>query len=102
MKLIQRISEMIEDELDGAEEYAKCAIKYKEEHPTLAKAFYDISLVEMQHVAILHNEVTRLIEEHRRKVGEPPAPMLAVYNYLHEKHMKEAHEIKLYQEEYRS
>ena len=102
MKIIEKLSRMIEEELDGAEEYIECALKYKDEHPSVAKAFYDISLVEMQHVTILHNEVTRLIEEHRRKVGDPPAPMLAVYNYLHEKHMKKAHEIKLYQDEYRS
>lgn len=101
MKLIQKISEMIEDELDGAEEYITCALKHKTDNPTLAKVFYDISMAEMQHVSILHNEVTRLIEEHRRKVGEPPAAMMAVYNYLHERHMEEAHEIKMYQEEFR-
>ena len=101
MKLIQKLSEMIEDELDGAEDYVTCALKYKTEHPNLAKVFYDISMAEMQHVSILHNEVTRIIEEHRRKVGEPPAAMLAVYNYLHERQIEHAHEIKMYQEEFR-
>lgn len=43
-----------------------------------------------------------MIEDYRRKNGEPPAAMLAVYNYLHEKQMKRAHEIKMWQEEYRN
>lgn len=102
MKIIEKLSHMIEDELEGAEEYIECALKYKEEHPSLAKTFYDISTMEMQHVNMLHNEVTRVIDDHRRKHGEPPAPMLAVYNYLHEKHIKKAHEIKMWQEEFRA
>ena len=102
MKIIEKLSHMIEDELEGAEEYIECALKYKEEHPSLAKTFYDISTMEMQHVNMLHGEVTRLIEDHRRKHGEPPAPMLAVYNYLHEKHIKKAHHIKQYHDEYRA
>ena len=75
---------------------------YKEEHPGTSKTFYDISLVEMQHVNLLHGEVTRMIEDYRRRNGEPPAAMFAVYNYLHEKQMKRAHEIKMWQEEYRN
>ena len=102
MKTIEKLSRMIEEELEDSEKYIKCAIKYKNELPTLSKSFYDLSLAEMGHVNVLHTEVTRLIEEHRRKVGEPPAAMLAVYNYLHEKQIEEAHEIKMWQEEYRN
>ena len=101
MKVIQLISDMIEEELEGAEEYIECAIKYREHHPSLAKAFYDISLAEMQHVNVLHTEVSRLIEDHRRKNGEPPAAMLAVYNYLHGKQIDAAAEVKAMQDMYK-
>ena len=50
MKIIKQLVEMIEDELEGAEEYAKCAIKHKADHPMLARALYDISVQEMVHV----------------------------------------------------
>ena len=82
---------MIEDEIEGAEHYAKLAVMHKADNPVLAKTFYDISTDEMRHVDLLHSEVVKLIEEHRKTKGEPPASMLAVYDYLHEKHIEEMH-----------
>lgn len=101
MKIIKEISEMIEDELDGASEYIKEALKNKEHHPSLAKTFYDISLDEVKHINMLHDEVKKIIETHRREHGDPPAPMLAVYEYLHDRHIEKMNAIKMYQGEYR-
>jgi signal recognition particle subunit SRP54 len=81
---------------------AKEAIKHKEDHPTLAKVFYDISLEEVNHIERLHGEVVRLIAEHRREHGEPPAAMMAVYEYLHEKHIDKLNKIKTYQMQFRA
>ena len=101
MKIIKKISEMIEEELEGAEEYAKCAAKYKESDPALSKTFYDISLQEMEHVNKLHGEVVKLIETYRKEKGEPPAAMLAVYDYLHERQIEKANTIKACQSQYK-
>lgn len=102
MKLIRDLSEEIEDELDGAEKYVIMAMEIKEEHPVLAKTLFDISTDEMRHVDLLHAEVVKLIEEHRRKHGEPPASMMAVYDYLHKKHIEKANKIKVYQSQYKT
>jgi rubrerythrin len=101
MKLIKELTERIEEEIDGAEEYVKEAIKLKHEHPSLAKTLYDISNQEMTHIDMLHAEVVKLIEEHRRTHGEPPAPMMAVYQYLHERHIDKANNIRMLQNEYK-
>ena len=101
MKLIKKLSEQIEDELEGAECYAKWAIKYKADYPTLAKTLYDISTDEMRHVSLLHDEVVKLIESYRKEHGDPPASMQAVYDYLHEKQIEEANEVRMYQNQYR-
>ena len=101
MKLIADISEMIEEELEGAENYIKHALKQKGVNDSLAKAFHEISVEEMEHVNILHNEVTKLIAEHRKTKGEPPAAMLAVYEYMHNKHIEKANKIKHYQSQFR-
>ena len=102
MTIIKQLSEMIEEELEGAEDYAKNAVKHREDNPGLAKVFYDISLDEMRHMNMLHDEVARLITEYRREHGEPPQAMQAVYEYLHERHMEHANEIRMYQAEYKN
>lgn len=101
MTIIKKIAAMIEEELEGAEEYAECAAKWKDENPALAKVFYDISTDELRHVGLLHTEVVKIIEEHRRTHGEPPAAMMAVWEYLHEKHIKKSNEVRMLQTQYR-
>ena len=101
MKIIEKLSQMIADELDGAEEYIKEAIAQKDTDNHLASTFFDISMQEMNHVNLLHAEVARLIEEYRKTNGEPPEGMLALYNYLHKQHIDRAGKIKAMQQMYR-
>lgn len=101
MKQIKKLSEMIEEELEGAEEYAKMALMHKSDNPNLAKTFYDIANEEMRHVDMLHGEVVRMIETHKREHGAPPAAMQAVYDYLHERQIEEAKEVRMYLAEFR-
>lgn len=101
MKLIKILVNQIEEELEGAESYISMAIARKDDTPSLSKVLYEISLEEMHHVELLHEQVVNLIEEYRRTKGEPPEAMMSVYEYLHEKHIKLAARIKVLQAEYR-
>lgn len=101
MKIIKTLYEMIEEELDGAEEYAKLAVHYKEENASLADAFYEISMQEMTHVNRLHDEVVKIIKKYREKHGNPPPEMQAIYDWQHEKQIEEAKEVKILQNHYR-
>lgn len=102
MKLIRELEEMIEDEIHGVKHYAKMAAELKHDHPGLAQTMYNISVQEDSHQQALHNEVVKLIDEHRRTNGEPPASMMAVYDYLHKRHIEKLAEARHYQDIYKA
>ena len=97
MKLIQKLSEEIEDELKGAKCYIKFALELKSEYPDVAKTLYNISLQEMEHVKMLHDSVVDVIKDYREEHGDPPADMLAVYEYLHKQQIDKSAHVKILQ-----
>ena len=101
MKIIKELSEMIEDELKGAEHYVKAALQSKADHPALAEVFYEISTQEMRHVNMLHEEVVKIIKNSREKNGEPPPAMLSIYEWQHNRQIDKNKEIKILQTQYR-
>lgn len=101
MKLIQEIEELIEDEIHDVKKYAKMAAELKPEHPSLAQVLYTISTQEDAHQAALHTEAVKIIDEYKRTKGEPPASMMAVYEFLHKRHIEKLEEARRYQDLYK-
>ena len=101
MKIIKILSEKIEEELCDAKAYAKMAIEYKEEYPDLSRDCYNLSMQEMDHKTVLHNRATEIIKRYREENGEPPADMMAVYDYLHKQQIEKALEVKTLQTMYK-
>lgn len=101
MKIIEELEDAIDDEIHDIKKYAKMAIELKADHPGLAQVLYTISTQEEAHKNMLHNEVVKIIEQHRSTHGAPPAEMMAVYDYVHKKHIDKAAEAKRYQEMYK-
>ena len=97
MQIISKLSDMIEEEMDDAEKYIKCAMNYKTENPALAQTFAKISGEEMGHMSLLHDQVAAIIEAYRKENGDPPEKMMGIYEYLHKKHIERAREIKIMQ-----
>lgn len=94
MKIIDKLSEYIDEEIADAMKYAKCANAYKDENPAMAEMFIRLSEEEMKHMMILHNQVVSFIEDYKRKNGEPPEAMKTVYDILHRRHIDKAAEAK--------
>lgn len=101
MRLIEELCDYIHEEICDAEKYVKAALEYKADYPDTAETFYVLSMEELNHMQILHNAVTAVITKYRREHGEPPADMLAVYNYLHEKAIDDVKDVKILQAMYK-
>ena len=101
MKVIKVLSEKISEEICDAKSYAKLSLEYKEEYPELSRTLYSLSLQEMEHMNKLHGEVTEIIKRYRETQGEPPADMMAVYEYLHKEQIEKAMDVKSLQMMYK-
>ena len=102
MKIIKCLSELIEEEIKDSDKYADLAMRWKAEEPDTADLFYELSIEEMGHVEKLHDEVKELIEEYRKERGEPPKEMMVLYEYLHDKHIADATQVKVKQGIYKA
>lgn len=96
MKIIEKLSTMIEEEIHDAEKYIRCALMYKDDKDMrdVAEMFYRLSTEEMNHMNMLHTQVVTLIENYRKTNGEPPKEMLMLYDILHQKHIDDAATVK--------
>lgn len=100
MKIIKCLCEDIEATLDAAEEDIKKAMMYKEEYPVASRAFYTKSVALMDTIKLAHDAVVALIDGVRKEKGEPPAPMMAIYDYMHERQINKSAAIRALQEMY--
>ena len=96
MKIIEKLSRMIEEEIGDAEKYIRCAIQYKEDKDMqgVADLFFRLSNEEMNHMMLLHNQVVAIIDNYRKTNGDPPEHMMMLYDILHRKHIDDAATVK--------
>ena len=102
MRIIQEVTDLINEEIHDVKKYAKLAAKVKTDCPGLAQVFYNLSTQEDSHQAALHAEVVKIIEQYRRTTGQPPAEMMAVYDYLHKQSIDALAEARRYQDIYKN
>lgn len=93
MKIIELLTEHIEEELNDACTYAKLALEYKDTDPELAQLFYKLSGEEMGHMDALHKRVVIAIEKYKQANGEPPEGMKALYDFAHKREIEKAEKV---------
>lgn len=94
MRLIKKLARMVEEEINDAEKYARCADEWKSERPELARTFLQLANAELEHMQLLHTAVVSLIDEQRRTEGEPPPGMLEAYDLIHEWQMEHVSKVR--------
>ena len=100
MKIIKVMAEKIKEELKDAESYIDLAAEWKKDQPEAADLFAELSAEEMGHANKLHGKITEMIEAYRTRNGEPPAGMMAIYEYMHEQQIEMAMMVKVKQRMY--
>lgn len=94
MKELKEVIMDMHEKLECAEEYAKEAVKHREQYPELAAVYYRISADDLAHMDMLHKQAVEMIDKKKREGREVPAPMQAVWDWEHEKMMDETVDVK--------
>ena len=94
MKIIEQIADYIDEEIDDAMKYARCAIQHDDD-AELAKTYRTLANEELGHSMKLHEQVVRFIKKYMEEHGEPPKTMMDRYDYIHEKQMKRYADVKV-------
>lgn len=101
MKIIKCVAERIKEEIHDAETYIDMAIEWKESEPDAAEVFSELSAEELGHMEKLHEIVTDMIRKYREEHGDPPAGMMALYDYMHEQNIENTMRVKVKQAMFR-
>ena len=101
MKIIKCVVEKMKEEIHDAEAYMDLANEWKNEQPSAAEVFSELAEEELGHMEKLHDVVTNLIREYREEHGEPPAGMMALYEYMHAQNVENTMRVKVKQAMYK-
>lgn len=94
MKKIQNLVDKIDEELEGAKEYAEMYVDYRAKGDNQwAAKFKDMANAELQHALTIHTLATQEIEE-LSKVFKAPAEMQEKWDKSHKEYVDKAAWIK--------
>lgn len=101
MKILKDLIEKADDTLEEIEWYAEKAMHLRTEHRALADCYIRIAEMHVNIYGMLHERMVALIDEEKRKGVEVPISMEAIWEYEHEKLIKEFAEVKFLIDEYK-
>ena len=101
MKILKDLIEKSDDTLEEIEWYAEKAHHLKAEHRALADTYIKIAEMHVSIYNMLHERMVALINEEKGKGVPVPPAMMSIWEYEHEKLVKEFSEAKYLIEEYK-
>ena len=101
MKVLKDLIQKANETMDEIEWYAEKAHHLRVDHKSLADKYIKIAEMHVNIYTMLHDSMVELIDEQKRKGVEVPAAMQAIWDYEHEKLVKEFAEAKYLIEEYK-
>lgn len=101
MKILKDLIEKAKDTMDEVEWYAEKAHHLRTEHKQLADTYIKIAEMHIDIYGMLHGRMVALITEQKEKGAHVPPEMQAIWDYEHERLIKEFAEAKFLVEEYK-
>lgn len=101
MKILKDLIQKANETMDEVEWYAEKAHHLKIEHKPLADTYIKIAEMHIDIYKMLHDRMVALIEEEKSKGVAVPIAMQSIWDYEHEKLVKEFAESKILIEEYK-
>ena len=101
MERLKLLFSLIDDELADSMKYGEKAMHYKDTDPAMAELFYSLSLEELKHKSMLHNQ---LVKEMQSCIEEDPDKEItinAIYDVLNERQVEWENSIRMYHSTYR-
>ena len=100
MKILKDLIEKANDTMDEIEWYAEKAHHLRATHKDLADTYIKIAEMHEDIYKALHTRAVSLIEEEKKKGVPVPVAMTAIWEYEHERLIKDFSEAKILIEEY--
>jgi len=101
MRIVKQLLAQINDELDGAKDYAINALDLKQSKPELSRLYKDMASTEYQHANSLHEWAVRYVDEARASGVVPPPEMIEKWEQEHRLAIARQAEVKVYIDLYR-
>jgi hypothetical protein len=101
VKILKDLIQKANETMDEVEWYAEKAHHLKIEHKPLADTYIKIAEMHIDIYKMLHDRMVTLIEEEKSKGVAVPIAMQSIWDYEHEKLVKEFAESKILIEEYK-
>ena len=101
MKILKDLIEKANDTLEEIEWYAEKAHHLRTEHKALANTYIKVAEAHVEIYGMLHERMVELIEEKKKEGHVAPASMMAIWDYEHEKMVKEFAEVKFMIDDYK-
>ena len=101
MKILAKMIEKANDTLDEIEWYGEKALLLRDEHKSIADTYNKVADMHITIYDMLHKQMVDLVEQKKREEPQVPAEMLAIWNYEHERLIKEFKDAKILVEEYK-
>lgn len=101
MKILTNMIKKADDTLEEIEWYGEKAILLRDEHKSIADVYNKIAEIHINIYDMLHKQMVDLIEQKKRDGVQIPAEMSAIWNYEHERLIKEFRDAKILVDEYK-